>query len=594
MEGTTQYAISKPTPPANEQQEELDLYTIPSSSSWFNWDEIHEIERSSLKEFFNWVSITRTPKIYKEYRDFIINKFREDPSRKLKFTDVRRSLIGDISLIHKVFRLLEKWGLINFDVASTKEGNVGVGVEGEEKVKVRFEEGVPNGIRVSAYLNSSKAVLQTSNLETTDVGEEGPFILPPLASHSDVFRRDLVRAKELVCGNCGDECVSGFYESTKEESIACVKCYKNENYDGKISASDFKFKDGNQGSDVHGAGYWTEEETLLLLESVLKHGDNWDLVSENVPTKNTLECISRLIELPFGELVLDTNNGNTSSLKKLQSAFVESKEPIVIEDQQSKQTNEHEQIKDDEIKKPPLKKRGIVSFADVGDSLMKQVALLSTAVSPHIAAAAAEASITTLCDENQYARLIFDGEKDNVTNVFESNTSDNEPTRLNDDAMETEETHLQSENQDGFLKMKSKTATLRIRAAVATALGAAAARAKLLADQEEREIEHLVATVIETQVKKINLKIKYFEEVELIMEKEYAQIQEIKESVLDEQIDVIRQALVEENELQKQAFCGVGDEGKQISQNQRPETRDQRLKECHVEQVDVLRGDGVE
>jgi hypothetical protein len=42
--------------------------------------------------------------------------------------------------------------------------------------------------------------------------------------------------------------------------------------------------------------------------------------------------------------------------------------------------------------------------------------------------------------------------------------------------------------------------TLRVRAAIGTALGATAARAKLLADQEEREIEHLVATIIEAQV----------------------------------------------------------------------------------------------
>lgn len=41
---------------------------------------------------------------------------------------------------------------------------------------------------------------------------------------------------------------------------------------------------------------------------------------------------------------------------------------------------------------------------------------------------------------------------------------------------------------------------LRIRAATATALGAAAAHAKLLADQEEREIEYLLAIMIETQV----------------------------------------------------------------------------------------------
>lgn len=38
------------------------------------------------------------------------------------------------------------------------------------------------------------------------------------------------------------------------------------------------------------------------------------------------------------------------------------------------------------------------------------------------------------------------------------------------------------------------------RVSVATALGVAAANAKLLADQEERVIEHLVANIIDNQV----------------------------------------------------------------------------------------------
>lgn len=39
-----------------------------------------------------------------------------------------------------------------------------------------------------------------------------------------------------------------------------------------------------------------------------------------------------------------------------------------------------------------------------------------------------------------------------------------------------------------------------MRAATATALGAAAAHAKLLADQEEREVEYQVSTLVEAQV----------------------------------------------------------------------------------------------
>lgn len=41
---------------------------------------------------------------------------------------------------------------------------------------------------------------------------------------------------------------------------------------------------------------------------------------------------------------------------------------------------------------------------------------------------------------------------------------------------------------------------LRMRASVATALGAAAAHAKILADQEEREMELLAASIIDQQV----------------------------------------------------------------------------------------------
>lgn len=61
---------------------------------------------------------------------------------------------------------------------------------------------------------------------------------------------------------------------------------------------------------------------------------------------------------------------------------------------------------------------------------------------------------------------------------------------------------LLTENQERSPQKNEMPITLRIRAATATALGAAAANAKLLADQEDREIEQLVATIIETQVGK--------------------------------------------------------------------------------------------
>lgn len=73
-------------------------------AGWFSWDEIHQNEKIAHSDYFNNTSISKTPKIYKEYRDFIINKFREDPTRRLTFTEVRKCLIGDVGSIHKIDR----------------------------------------------------------------------------------------------------------------------------------------------------------------------------------------------------------------------------------------------------------------------------------------------------------------------------------------------------------------------------------------------------------------------------------------------------------------------------------------------------------
>jgi SWI/SNF related-matrix-associated actin-dependent regulator of chromatin subfamily C len=45
------------------------------------------------------------------------------------------------------------------------------------------------------------------------------------------------------------------------------------------------------------------------------------------------------------------------------------------------------------------------------------VGLLSTVVDPHITAAAADAAITALCDENLFPRDIFDVEEDNASSA---------------------------------------------------------------------------------------------------------------------------------------------------------------------------------
>lgn len=59
-----------------------------------------------------------------------------------------------------------------------------------------------------------------------------------------------------------------------------------------------------------------------------------------------------------------------------------------------------------------------------------------------------------------------------------------------------------------------------VQVAAASALSAAAVKAKHLANVEERRMKSLVAQLVETQMKKLELKLKHFDELEAITDRE--------------------------------------------------------------------------
>lgn len=91
---------------------------LPSYSTWFDMYKINNIERKALPEFFNNRNRSKTPAIYKDYRDFMINTYRLNPIEYLTVTACRRNLAGDVCAIMRVHAFLEQWGLINYQVCS--------------------------------------------------------------------------------------------------------------------------------------------------------------------------------------------------------------------------------------------------------------------------------------------------------------------------------------------------------------------------------------------------------------------------------------------------------------------------------------------
>jgi len=94
---------------------------LPSYSTWFDMNKVHNIEKRALPEFFNHRNRSKTDSVYKDYRDFMINVYRLNPAEYLTVTACRRNLAGDVCAIMRVHAFLEQWGLINYQASFANE-----------------------------------------------------------------------------------------------------------------------------------------------------------------------------------------------------------------------------------------------------------------------------------------------------------------------------------------------------------------------------------------------------------------------------------------------------------------------------------------
>lgn len=131
-----------------------------------------------------------------------------------------------------------------------------------------------------------------------------------------------------------------------------------------------------------------------------------------------------------------------------------------------------------------------IPFSKSGNPIMSTIAFLASVVDPRIAAAAAKAALrefSKFADE--------EGSKEKPLNQEDLST------------------------------------------AAACALSAAAVKAKHLASIEERKIKSLVSVLIDTQLKKLDIKMKYYEELESLIDKERTAIDSQRQQLLTDRQD---------------------------------------------------------
>ncbi|XP_062394509.1 SWI/SNF complex subunit SMARCC1 isoform X2 [Sardina pilchardus] len=495
---------------------------IPSYAAWFDYNCIHEIERRALPEFFNGKNRSKTPEIYLAYRNFMIDTYRLNPQEYLTSTSCRRNLTGDVCAVMRVHAFLEQWGLINYQVDAESRP-------------------LPMGPPPTPHFN----VLADTPSGLVPLHHRPPQVPP---AQQMLNFPDKLKDKHSDMQNFG---------------------LRTDMYSKKPA------KPSKSGRE------WTEQETLLLLEALEMYKDDWNKVSEHVGSRTQDECILHFLRLPIEDPYLESTEATMGPLAYQPVPFSQSGNPVMstvaflasvvdprvaaaaaraaLEEFSRVREEVPAELVEAHVKKVQeaarntgkvdpafgLESSGIAGTApeepektEASDS-EKMDTDSTDAQQPDKAESKEEAEKPGESERPAEGEKVKTEGAEASERGEEENDSGEEKSREKDkeESMETSEDGKEGEEEQEEARKKKVELDIgegNIATAAAAALASAATKAKHLAAVEERKIKSLVALLVETQMKKLEIKLRHFEELETIMDREKEALELQRQQLLTE------------------------------------------------------------
>ncbi|XP_055103679.1 SWI/SNF complex subunit SMARCC2 isoform X4 [Symphalangus syndactylus] len=521
---------------------------IPSYAAWFDYNSVHAIERRALPEFFNGKNKSKTPEIYLAYRNFMIDTYRLNPQEYLTSTACRRNLAGDVCAIMRVHAFLEQWGLINYQVdAESRPTPMGPPPTSHFHVLADTPSGLvplqpktPQGRQVDADTKAGR-----KGKELDDLVPETAKGKPELTSASQQMLNFPDKGKE---------------KPTDMQNFGLrTDMYTKKNVPSKSKAAASATRE------------WTEQETLLLLEALEMYKDDWNKVSEHVGSRTQDECILHFLRLPIEDPYLEDSEASLGPLAYQPIPFSQSGNPVMstvaflasVVDPRVASAAAKSAL--EEFSK--MKEEVPTALVEAHVRKVEEAAKVTGKADPAFGLESSGIAGTTsdeperieesgndearvegqATDEKKEPKEPREGggaiEEEAKEKTSEAPKKDEEKGKEGDSEKESEKSDGDpivdpekekepKEGQEEVLKEvvesegERKTKVERdigegnLSTAAAAALAAAAVKAKHLAAVEERKIKSLVALLVETQMKKLEIKLRHFEELETIMDRE--------------------------------------------------------------------------
>ncbi|XP_064203824.1 SWI/SNF complex subunit SMARCC1b isoform X2 [Anguilla rostrata] len=488
---------------------------IPSYASWFDYNCIHQIERRALPEFFNGKNKSKSPEIYLAYRNFMIDTYRLNPQEYLTSTSCRRNLTGDVCAVMRVHAFLEQWGLVNYQV-DAESRPLPMGPPPTPHFNVLAD--TPSGLMPLQHRPSQVSASQQM-LSFPEKGREKPTELQNFGLRTDIYAKKNPKSKGASAGR-----------------------------------------------------EWTEQETLLLLEALEMYKDDWNKVSEHVGSRTQDECILHFLRLPIEDPYLEDSDASLGPLAYQPIPFSQSGNPVMstvaflasvvdprvaaaaakaaLEEFSRVREEVPLDLLESHVKKAQEGPRALFSLEASG--------IAGTAPEELENAGAAEPEKMEVNPESQQPVKAEDSEeperssqsadrpaegdrlKNESSEPAEREEAEGEGVqegkteREKEEAMDTALIPREGEREEGRRRLESELGEGNVATAAAAALASAATKAKHLAAVEERKIKSLVALLVETQMKKLEIKLRHFEELETIMDREKEALEQQRQQLLSE------------------------------------------------------------
>lgn len=548
---------------------------LPSYSTWFDMNVVHPTERKALPEFFNNRNRSKTPAVYKDYRDFMINTYRLNPAEYLTVTACRRNLAGDVCVIMRVHSFLEQWGLINYQVRQIHGKGIKFGItNGQSQVDPDHRPApvgapftghfnilcdTPRGLQpwqpaadpsitdgkahadtdakakagtvpkselnLELGRNIYEATARGAKLNKTESKTNGDA--PTTNGVSSASAEELTKAPiaKVNCQTCGIDCTRIYYHNTyvdpasnnKKSSDICPSCFVDGRFPSNQPNSNYtRMENATYSATLDRDAPWTDAELLRLLEGLERFDDNWLAISEHVGTRTKEECVLQFLQLDIEDKYLEAENPVGISMLGSQA--------------------------------------GQLPFSQADNPVMTVVAFLASLADPASAAVAAGKSAEEL-RQNLRWKLESSG-------ALEAQSNGKGKGKEKEGA-ESMEMDIHQETTTTTTTTTTKTTSTALASIPLATIGA---RADGLASHEEREMTRLVSAAVNITLQKIEQKMKYFNEMEAILQEERRELERGRQQLFLDRLAFKKRVRKVQDELKTAATLN-GEQGVRMAQD---------------------------